>query len=247
MGNNNEINNNIEKKDINSSVTEPESVTREINLDDLYDGAINNTVVIDPITKDEVLLEPKNGSGKVLGIFLAILILLVLYFVNNKMDIQSKEGNVAPATTTTTTSNTNYNIGSLTCTYTSSSSSDNQKATYILKYENNKILNSSFNYDVVLTTDTVSDSVLELMKEYEDSYINNSTLSSGKVSFEKNDKGFMYSSIVDYASFNFDEFSYEEGKTKLYAKPNASDTVENIKEIYTNKGYNCIISNDDAE
>ena len=43
---------------------EPENVTREINLDELYDGAINSTVVIDPITNDEVLLRQKKGNFK---------------------------------------------------------------------------------------------------------------------------------------------------------------------------------------
>ena len=33
---------------------DPGYVTREINLDDLYDGAVNNTVVIDPITNNEI-------------------------------------------------------------------------------------------------------------------------------------------------------------------------------------------------
>lgn len=243
---NKNVDSNIEKNDINSSVMEPESVTREINLDELYDGAINNTVVIDPITKDEVLIEPKKANGKVFGIFVAILVLLVLYFVNNKMDFENNGGNVAPATTTTTTTtNAQHSIETLTCTYTSTSSSDNQKATYIIKYDNNKILNSSFNYDVVTISETVSESVLELMSEYENSYINNSALTGGNVNFEKNDKGFMYSSTIDYTSVNFDEFLYEEGKTKLYAKPNAIDTMESVKEIYTNKGYSCIVSSDD--
>ncbi len=33
-------------------IEDPENVTREINLDDLYDGSVNNTVVIDPITNN---------------------------------------------------------------------------------------------------------------------------------------------------------------------------------------------------
>lgn len=41
-------------------IEDPENVTREINLDDLYDGAVNNTVVIDPITNNEILLADKS-------------------------------------------------------------------------------------------------------------------------------------------------------------------------------------------
>ena len=54
-------NNDIKQDELDSEkeIMEPENVTREINLDELYDGAINNTVVIDPITKDEILVETK--------------------------------------------------------------------------------------------------------------------------------------------------------------------------------------------
>ena len=66
---------------------EPEYVTREINLDDLYDGAINNTVVIDPITKDEVLMtKDRRPNYAIIGIIIAILALLILYWVNNKSE-----------------------------------------------------------------------------------------------------------------------------------------------------------------
>ena len=41
---------------------DPGYVTREINLDDLYDGAVNNTVVIDPITNNEILMRSKKPN-----------------------------------------------------------------------------------------------------------------------------------------------------------------------------------------
>ena len=42
----------IDKKDINEDSNIENNVTREINLDELYDGAINNTVIIDPVSKE---------------------------------------------------------------------------------------------------------------------------------------------------------------------------------------------------
>ena len=75
-------NNDIKQEELDSEkeIMEPENVTREINLDELYDGAINNTVVIDPITKDEILVETKKSNRKIIGILFAVFILLILYF-----------------------------------------------------------------------------------------------------------------------------------------------------------------------
>lgn len=233
---------NEESSDINT--IEKESVTREINLDELYDGAINNTVVIDPITKDEVLLETKKSNGKILGIIFAILVLLLLYFVNNKMNINNDEPNVAPVSTTTTTIKEEYKTGSLDCTYSSSSSSETQNATFTALYENDKILSSEFNFNVVLLTDTASENVLELKGEYENFFINNSSVSGGNVSFEKDDKGFNFKFKIDYDKFSFEKISYEDGKTKLYALPSSNDTLESVKLVYTNKGYECSIISD---
>ena len=53
---------------------EPYNVTREINLDELYDGAINNTVVIDPVTNDEVLMTSKKTNYTFIGVLLSILV-----------------------------------------------------------------------------------------------------------------------------------------------------------------------------
>lgn len=48
---------------------EPNNITREINLDELYDGAVNNTVVIDPVTNDEVFLPSKTKLHVTWGSF----------------------------------------------------------------------------------------------------------------------------------------------------------------------------------
>ena len=96
-------NNDIKQEELDSEreIMEPENVTREINLDELYDGAINNTVVIDPITKDEILVETKKSNRKIIGILFAVFILLILYFVNNKLDVNKKNATVEPNTSTT--------------------------------------------------------------------------------------------------------------------------------------------------
>lgn len=225
---------------------EPENVTREINLDELYDGAINSTVVIDPITNDEVLLRQKKGNFKYIIIILIILIFLMLYYINNKMSIgitaQDKKDKTTSKKVVTTTTIKNMR-GTLSCTYSSKSDADNQTLTYTANYENNKIIDSNFDYVVVSSGENVSDVIKNLMDQYEEFYINNVSVTGNNVSFEKNDKGFTFTVKSDYSVLKFEDIKLVDGKTVLYVKPDSKDTVDSVKEAYINKGFTCNIIN----
>lgn len=228
---------------------EPESVTREINLDELYDGAINSTVVIDPITNDEVLLRQKKNNVKYFIVILLILIVLILYFINNKMGIlitaeDKKTTTTKKIITTTTIKNMK---GILNCTYSSKSDTDNQTLKFTANYENNKIIDSIFDYAVVSSSDTVSDVIKNLMDQYEEFYINNASVTGNVVSFEKDNKGFTFNVKSDYSTLKFEDIKLNDGKTVLYVKPNNNDTVERIKEAYINKGFTCNILDQEGE
>lgn len=225
---------------------EPENVTREINLDELYDGAINSTVVIDPITNDEVLLRQKKGNFKYVIIILIILIFLMLYYINNKMSIgitaQDKKDKTTSKKVVTTTTIKNMK-GTLSCTYSSKSDTDNQTLTYTANYENNKIIDSNFDYVVVSSGENVSDVIKNLMDQYEEFYINNVSVTGNNVSFEKNDKGFTFTVKSDYSVLKFEDIKLVDGKTVLYVIPDSKDTVDSVKEAYINKGFTCNIIN----
>lgn len=222
---------------------ESENVTREINLDELYDGAINSTVVIDPVTNDEVLLRQKKSFKYVFVILLA-LILLVLYFINNKMGIglivKDKKEKTTNKKIITTTAIKNMK-GTLNCTYSSKSDTDNQTLKYTANYENDKIIDSEFDYVVVSSSDTVSDVIKNLMDQYEEFYINNASVTGNKISFEKNNKGFTFNVKSDYSTLKYEDIKIIDGKTVLYVKPTSNDTVESIKNLYINKGFTCNI------
>ena len=236
-------NNDIKQEELDSEreIMEPENVTREINLDELYDGAINNTVVIDPITKDEILVETKKSNRKIIGILFAVFILLILYFVNNKLDVNKKNATVEPNTSTTPVITTKKEVskGILKCNYTSTSSSETQNATFEANYEDETLIDSTFNYTLMLIGDVSSDISESLKKEYEDLYINNVSVEGISTTFEKVDKGFAFSSKVTYKVTALDKITTQDGKTMLYVKPNSDDTLKGIQESYTNKGYSC--------
>lgn len=225
---------------------EPENVTREINLDELYDGAINSTVVIDPITNDEVLLRQKKGNFKYIIIILIILIFLMLYYINNKMSIgitaRDKKDKTTSKKVVTTTTIKNMK-GTLSCTYSSKSDTDNQTLTYTANYENNKIIDSNFDYVVVSSGENVSDVIKNLMDQYEEFYINNVSVTGNNVNFEKNDKGFTFTVKSDYSVLKFEDIKLVDGKTVLYVKPDSKDTVDSVKEAYINKGFTCNMIN----
>lgn len=236
---------NYENKEINNEEKiDKNDVTREINLDDLYDGAINNTVVIDPITNNEILVEQKNKNYTALSIILAIIILLSLYFIYNKTSLVNKAHEVTPVTTTTINKEvSNNSTGILSCNYTLKNNSESIDANYTANFENSKVLSSTFEYTVVSVSNTISTNVSNLQTEYENYYINNASTKGITTTFDKNEKGFTFTSEVKYNNADFDSLKIEEGKTVLYIKPNKNDNYNDLKEEYTKNGYNCTILN----
>ncbi len=223
---------------------EPDNITREINLDELYDGAVNNTVVIDPVTNDEVFLPSKKPNYTLLGVVLAVIILLVLYYVNNKTDFGGTTKDVEPKTTSSSSViNSNENkTGTLTCTYNSKSDAETQTVTFVANYENNVLKNSNFNYVVVANLENTSAVIEDLKNQYENFYINNAAVVGSNTTFEKNDKGFTFNSETNYDNFDFDKLVVNEGQTILYVKPQKTDTYESLQEAYVSKGFNCTLS-----
>ena len=226
---------------------EPEYVTREINLDDLYDGAINNTVVIDPITKDEVLMtKDRRPNYAIIGIIIAILALLILYWVNNKSDLGRTTKNVAPKTTTTTRENMIDNTkGTLTCSYESKSDAELQTVTYTANYEKNTVGKSEFNFVAQSLTDSESAVVSDLKTQYENFFINNAAVQGNRVTFDKNSKGFTFNVETNYKKQGFDGLILADNQTILFVKPQTNDTIDSLKNAYTDKGFKCSITNNE--
>ena len=218
---------------------ETDNVTREINLDDLYDGAVNNTVVIDPVTNNEILLSSKKKNYSFIIIALAILALLLLYYINNKSDFGKETKKIESNTTTRVVTTDSNDSGTLICTYSSKSDAESQEITYTLSYGANTLIKSTFNYVVVSNTETSSAVIDDLKNQYENFFLNNAAVKGNTVTFEKNNLGFTFNVDTDYKNSNYEELIFNEGQTILFVKPKLDDTVDLLKEEYTTKGFSC--------
>ena len=226
---------------------EPDSVTREINLDELYDGALNNTTIIDPLTKDEVLFEDKKHNYTFIGIVLSISVLLLLYFVSNKTDIGGANKEVKPVVTTPVITTEAETInGVLNCTSTSSSDSETRNVIYKAYVKNNLLTNSTFNFSIVTKGEVNSVEFEELKKQYETFYINNSNVTGNITTFDINDNGFTFNVETDYATADFENITILEKETLLYGKPSSNDTYQSLNELYTSKGLTCNFVKDEV-
>lgn len=228
-----------EKKEL-----ENESVTREINLDELYDGAVNNTVIIDPVTKDEMFVLNKKINFTIVLVVICILTLLVLYYINNKTNLINEQEKVKPNVTTTTTANAVLKedvkpSGSLSCKYNSKSDTETQFALFDLVYEKGVLKNSNYNYNLTATGDNTTTIIEELKTQYESLYINNSALKGNIVTFEKDDMNFSLNILSDYTNEEFQGIVIEEGKTLLFVPVSIEDSYEDIKEKYEAIGFSC--------
>lgn len=232
---------NEDKNENKVTEEQEENVTREINLSELYDGAVNNTIIIDPVTNEEMLLPNKKKNHILVGAILAVLILLILYYVSNKTNFGKTTKVITPKTTITTTSKT-INNGTLTCTYSSKSDSETQDISFNALYENDKIMSSEFNYSVVSLTDTASAVLSDLTAQYENLFISNASSTATRFTFDKNSKGFTFNMKSDYQKEGFDVIVTTDGQTILFIKPNKDDTVLSLKNAYQNKGYTCNVA-----
>lgn len=237
----------LETKEVNESLEENmDNVTREINLDDLYDGAINNTVMLDPITKDEVLIENKKSSYTIIGIVFAILVLLSLYYLYNKTNLGGTVKDVEPVTTTTekvvVEEEKTTKTGTLSCSYTIKSDNESQVINYSANFIDDKISDSLFNYVVISNTELTETSVTQtLINEYERFYLENSNILGTNLIFEKNEKGFTFNLNLDYKNINVDSLTFPENETVYLVKPSSLDTYDIVKTAYENNGYTCSI------
>ncbi|MCI5732949.1 MAG: hypothetical protein MR296_02800, partial [Tenericutes bacterium] len=66
----------IEEENDENKLDDIDDVTRKIDLNDLYDGAVNNTVIIDPVTQNELLYKKRKPNITFIIILIAIIILL---------------------------------------------------------------------------------------------------------------------------------------------------------------------------
>ena len=233
-------------EDITDHELDDADVTRNINLDDLYDGAVNNTVLIDPVTKDEILMENRKPNTIILGIILAIIILLCLYYINNKSDLFRVDEPVKPVSTTTSITKNTSN-GLLTCKYLAKSDNETEEVTYSIDYKDEKIIKSNFMYNVVITSDQKSVVAKDKENQYEELYTSNSNLKGLDVEFSKSSKGFSFEATIDYDKVNFDQIAINEEKTVLFIKPSKFDTVSSIRTNYDKKGYKCTITGNTNE
>lgn len=232
----------LEKTDVieeSGSSEEADDVTRKIDLNELYDGAVNNTVVIDPITNDEILLPKKKPNYTFIGVLAAIAILLILYYINNKSDLTRADQEVVPKKTTTINTSYEKKNGKISCSYQSKSDSETQEAKYVFEFVNNKLTTADFNYSLVVISTEASAVALDLQSQYEELYTNNYLVKDFETTFAKNKKGFTFTGIINYGKTEIDKVTITDNKTILYTLPNYEDDINVIRENYENQGFTC--------
>ena len=228
----------------NDEKDQDSNVTQEINLDDLYDGAVNNTMVIDPVTKEEIILPKQKRNFLFTIIVLLIIIFLGLYYFINKTSFMSPKANVAPVTTTApVTTNEVKTSGAYSCIYESKSDAETQKINSLISFETDKIKSVNFTYSVISTGDVKSAVNEDLTRQYETFYTSNANLTGNEMSFLKDDSGFTFNAVTNYDIIDFNLISMAEGQTVMYVKPNMNDTIELVKENYESKGFVCTLVN----
>ena len=229
---------------------EEKNETKEINLSELYDGKVNDTLVIDPVTKEETFLEPKKNNF-ILIILLVMIVSLGCYYVYNKTNLLASITELKQNTTTTyqvaittstipTTTNSivDKKSGRLNCLYENKNDNETINSNIEINYEENLVSLTKFKLDVTSNkTDLNTSTTLE--NDYQNFYIKNSSLYLDKINYTKNESSFSLLIDTDYSIIKFDDIVFEENKSYLYLKPVKDETYEDIKLKYETIGYIC--------
>ena len=219
--------------------------TKEINLNDLYDGSVNSTVIMDPVTQNEVLIKEKKRYGIIIFIIILVIIVLGLYFVYFNTDLIKKDPEVKPNVTTT---NGKKKViedqinGNLSCSYLNDT--NNEKITSNIKFDitNSLVISSNFSLNVISKKESLSNEAKKMLDLYEKLYINNASVIGNESLFEKTDKSFSLTYKFDYDAFDFESFSIDDENINLIVKPSKDDSYESLSESYVQLGYSCTLT-----
>ena len=62
---------------------------------------------------------------------------------------------------------------------------------------------------------------------------------------DKNSKGFTFNVETNYKKQGFDGLILADNQTILFVKPQTNDTIDSLKDTYTDKGFKCSITNNE--
>ena len=226
-----------------------EESTKEINLSDLYDGSINSTVIMDPVTQNEVLIKEKKRYGIIFIVIIIVVLILGAYFIYFNTDLIKKDPVVKPKVTPTSTKkNINDEItGDLNCVYTNDD--EQEKLTSNIKFViiNSNVKLSDISINVISKIDTLSANAKNILDTYEKFYINNVSVIGNESQLEKNDKSFSLTMKLDYEMLDFESFILDDENIKLVVKPNHEDSYYSLSDNYVNLGYSCTLTRGNNE
>lgn len=227
-------------KEFKENITQDDDMTREINLDDLYDGAINNTMILDPVTKNEVIIENNKRNYTFISIIICVFILLILYYVTTKSPLSNEEAKVEPSTTKVTVV-TSKNSSNLVCNYNDKNENYSLTSSLEVNFENDKIVYNKLNLNGLLISELPTEDYNNIITAYEELYTLNSDNLFNKLTFIKEDKSFTFTSELNFeqeylALVNTDK------KYSFYKEYLEEDDIHTIKDAYTNLGYTCLIT-----
>lgn len=241
--NENKINENEElskTKELNETLAQDDDMTREINLDDLYDGAINNTMILDPVTKKEVIMENNKRNYTFISIIICVFILLILYYVTAKSPLSKEEAKIEPSTTKLPVV-TSKNSSNLVCNYNDKNESYSLTSSLEVNYENNEITYNKLSLNGLLISEIPTEDYNNIIIAYEELFTLNSGNEFNKLTFIKEDKSFTFTSELDFSK-EYMSLINTDKKYSFYKEYLEEDNINSIKDAYTNLGYTCLIT-----
>lgn len=217
----------------------------EVNLDELYDGKINQTVIIDPVSNSEVIIKDKKPHFPFFAL-LGALIVLLIFFTYKQVDYISifnkYKNQLFNKTTTIVTTTKKKTESTLTCTYTSLYSGININNLVEVKAEDNAITTNSQDYSYTLSNDINQLKYNEFVLFFDTVYEKLNGITGVNIEYNKEAKIFTFKldCFYDIADFTILKDLYtNEAEYKTNLTMVKTDTINSIRDKYNAMGYTC--------
>ncbi len=229
----------------NKEIEEP-----AINVDEIYDGKLNQTIIIDPVSQKEVIV--KNTRKPHIPFFSLILAILVLFifFTYKKIDyielinkytneiLNKKDKEVTTKKATTIKSE----IRTLSCTYQALYNGITINNTISIKETDDVITTNSHTYNYTLSDQTFINNYNTFLTYFDSIYEKLNNTRGLNVDYNKVTNGFSLKVVgfYDILDFGTTSATYEnENEYKSSLTMIKTDTIDSLKLKYETIGYTC--------
>ena len=204
----------------NENVTEDNKLINDNNQDEdnlVYNNEVDNTYSVPVEAEKEHLDNNKKLLYLIIGAIVIAILIIVLCIININCEKKTN------------------------CSYTFEDKNFKITDNYEIKYKKDKIIYVNGNYNYVAKTKEYQNQINNIRLEKIPAMVNSNAMKGFTYILNEENDAFQMKSSLDFTSFDYDEISKVDQKTKpiSYFEIDSNLTYKKLKDILKKQGYSC--------